>query len=437
LLHGGVWAIAARVVGIIAALAVNGLLARLLTPENMGVYFLIISVVSVAALVAQAGLPSSIVRLIAESMGKGDGERARVAIRLSVVFCGLFSLIVAGAFYFGVGQWAAIFIFKSTPMVKTIGVAAVLIIVTALQGLIVEIFRGFHDMRLASLFGGVTTPVFSVMAFGGIWLLQGYAGLHDILLLLLGGWLLSFFIAMVMLRPKFSMLHGGGDIDGKSLLKISIPMGVTSLAIFAANQGDLWVVGAFLPEQQAAVYGAVLRFVMIMTMTHSLVVAVVQSTIAEMYGEGDLQRVQRIAQGSALVACTSAFGLILVYVVFGHELLVGVFGEFYGVGYWSLLIICTGQFVGMLFGSAGMVLMMTGYQSQFMKLSLATASLGILLAIGLVTIYGMTGVAIAWGLGAVFQGVGSWMLVKRFLNIKCHASLVSVDGLRGAFYEKI
>jgi len=432
LLRGSIWTVMGRAVGIGAGLVINVLLARLLTPEDMGAYFLTISVVLVAALIAQVGLPTAIVRLIAESLGKGDGGRARMTIKLSIVLCGLFSLIIAGSFYLGVGQWVASSIFESAPMKKVVGIATLLIIVITLQGLIVEIFRGFHDMRFTTLFGGMTTSLFSAIAFGLIWMLQGHAELKDILLLSLGAWVLSFLIAVLMLPPKFSLLCGGGDIDSKSLLKISMPMGVVALTIFVATQGDLWVVGAFLPENQAAVYGAVLRLVMLMTMTHSLVVSIVQSTIAEMYGQDDIKQMERLVQGSAFIACVPAFIILMIYVVFGHELMAILFGEFYRDGYWPLLIICVTQFIGMLFGSTEMVLLMTGYQTHLMKLMLVTATIGLLLAVWLVMLYGLIGVAIAWGAGSVLQGIGSWMLVKRKLNIKCQASIISISVLKEA-----
>jgi len=430
LIKGGIWAVAGRVVGVATGLAVNVLLVRLLTPEEMGSYFLTISAVSVAALIAQFGLPTAVVRLVAEAVSQGEKGRAKSIIKLSVILCGLSSLLIAGVFYLGLGRWLAESFFESIPMEGIIDVATVLIIVTALQGLIAEIFRSFHDMRFATLFGGVTTSSLSAIAFGVIWMLQGHSDLRQVMFLSLGAYVAAFFIAVFFLRGKFHDFDGYGVIDTRSLLMVSAPMGIISLAVFAATQGDLWVVGAFLPEQQVAIYGAVLRLLVMMTMSHSLVVAVVQSTIAEMYGQNDMKQMERLVQIAAFAACIPALALLGVYAIFGNGLLGVLFGVFYQDGYWPLLVVSAGQFLGMLFGPAGMVLMMTGYQKQLMKLILVTACMSFVLAVWLVTIYGLAGVAIAWSVGSILQGAGSWMLARKKLNINCHASLVSINELK-------
>ena len=59
----------------------NGLLARLLSPQELGAYFLALSIVSLAAVVGSMGLPKTVVRLVAENMGLDRSGRTRRAIR--------------------------------------------------------------------------------------------------------------------------------------------------------------------------------------------------------------------------------------------------------------------------------------------------------------------------------------------------------------------
>ncbi|MEA1866831.1 MAG: oligosaccharide flippase family protein [Thermodesulfobacteriota bacterium] len=92
LLYGGAWAFAGKIITVISSLAVNFLLARLLTPEEMGAYFLTFSLVSVAAMIAQLGLSQTVVRLVAESIGTGQPGRAAADIRIVFRFGAIGSL---------------------------------------------------------------------------------------------------------------------------------------------------------------------------------------------------------------------------------------------------------------------------------------------------------------------------------------------------------
>jgi len=65
----------------LVTLATNTLLTRLLPPEEIGIYFLLFSLVSVLALTAQAGMQQVIVRLVVEARSTGSTHLAISAIR--------------------------------------------------------------------------------------------------------------------------------------------------------------------------------------------------------------------------------------------------------------------------------------------------------------------------------------------------------------------
>jgi len=52
-MSGSVWAFSVRIFASLSGFVVNALLARLLTPDELGAYFLTFSIVMFAALVAQ------------------------------------------------------------------------------------------------------------------------------------------------------------------------------------------------------------------------------------------------------------------------------------------------------------------------------------------------------------------------------------------------
>src|SRR5918994_2191000 len=68
LLSGGTWSFVGKVGGSIIGVVTNGLLARMLTPQEFGAYFLALGLIPFGAVVGSLGLPKTVVRFVAESM---------------------------------------------------------------------------------------------------------------------------------------------------------------------------------------------------------------------------------------------------------------------------------------------------------------------------------------------------------------------------------
>ena len=80
LLKGGAWAFAGKLTAAVSALLINMFLARVLSPDELGVYFLAFSFVTVVSIIAQLGLGQVVLRYVAESVGIGSPSRAVSAI---------------------------------------------------------------------------------------------------------------------------------------------------------------------------------------------------------------------------------------------------------------------------------------------------------------------------------------------------------------------
>ena len=74
---GGVWVVLGRGMSIIATVVMNALLARELSHEEFGAFFVARSLGAGLCLVAMLGWNSVLVRFVAESLGTGNVTRAR------------------------------------------------------------------------------------------------------------------------------------------------------------------------------------------------------------------------------------------------------------------------------------------------------------------------------------------------------------------------
>src|SRR3712207_8935194 len=80
LFSGSAWAFGGKIGGATIGVVTNGLLARLLSPQEFGAYFLAISVVSLGAVIGSLGLAKPAVRFVAEDMGLNRSGPLRRAI---------------------------------------------------------------------------------------------------------------------------------------------------------------------------------------------------------------------------------------------------------------------------------------------------------------------------------------------------------------------
>ena len=159
LVTGGIWVILGKLVTAGSTVFIAALLTRLLPRDAVGVYFIADRLIWLVAMLALLGLNTAVVRLVAEALGQGRPGRARAAIGL-VYHYGTIGVAVAAAFLaFGGGAWLALKVWSSPLLAAAIAAVAAWAAVHSLQILTSETFRGFQDLRLATIFGGVTVSV--------------------------------------------------------------------------------------------------------------------------------------------------------------------------------------------------------------------------------------------------------------------------------------
>jgi len=426
LLKGGGWAFSGKVVGVLAGLAVNALLVRLLTQEEMGAYFLTFSLVSFAAIVAQLGLTQTIVRLVAESMGSGRTGRTRQSVIVVLRITAVSVLIVACFLVFGVGQGIAERFFSSLIMSQAMGLAAVWTAIVTFQQLMAEIYRGFHDIRLATIFGGLSTSVFSMLLFIVLWLVQGHADIAQIIFLTLVAGAGSILISSAILWDKLNTLVPASSEDETfsflDVLFASWPIWITHVTVFVLIQADLWIMGLFRSSEEVAIYGASSRLVALVTMPLLIINAVVPPLIAEMYAQNKIRELENILRAVSTLSVLPSLIALAVFIFFGDSILGFLFGSFYKTGGIIIIILSVGQLANIWAGSSGVVLIFTGYQFEMMLITILSGVLMIAMGWWLVGDYGAVGVASAACGGMFLQNILMLLTAKWKAGIWTHVN---------------
>jgi O-antigen/teichoic acid export membrane protein len=409
----------------------TGLLARMLSEQELGAYFLALSIVSLGAVVGSLGLPKTVVGLVAESMGVGRPGRARRVIR-TVLGLGVFGALGIGLAYLLVGDLVSEHLFHSSLLVGVTGLLAGWIAIAVVQEITAEAFRGFHDIRLATLLGGLATAgksgglIMRVLLLGVLvllWVRSEQTSLATVMLVCMGSGSVSVVLSLWLLYGKVSSLspsEGAQDevepVSAKEVLDDAIPflaIGLTSLVLLSA---DVWILSALGSLKEVGIYGAASRLVTFVTMPLLIVNLVLPPIVSEMYAQGQTGRLERTLRTFSTLAGVPSLAVLLVFMLLGGPILGLVYGKPIYQGDTAilvLLILSAAKLTAVWSGSCGLVLQFTGHQRSMLRVSLLTSPLFFVVAIWATQRYGPVGVACAVAVTTALQNVIMVLLAKR------------------------
>jgi O-antigen/teichoic acid export membrane protein len=436
LLSGSAWALGGKVATTISGLATMALLARLLSPQDLGAYFLAMSVVITGATVGSLGINHVAVRFVSESMGSHQYLRARHVVG-RIVCISVLGALAAAAIYLALGNLLGNGVFHVSALASATELLALWIAVVALQGVLADILRGFQDIRLATIFSGPTTGIGNGPATGillavcllVLWLASGRASLATVVLLAAASVGLCVLLASWFVADKVVSLPRQGDRDvigTRQLVHVAWPLLLTSLVLFVQTQTEIWIVAAFRSPEEVAIYGAASRIVYFVGVPLVIVNSVVTPFISQLYAQGRREELQGALRYIAALAGIPGFLVASGFLLFGGHILALVFGDFYQQAATVLTVLSIGLLVSVWVGSGGFTLMMTGH--QVLAMAIATTSAAITAAAALVAVgpYGLTGVAVASGGGWAMQNILMWLATKYKTGMWTHVGYIDL-----------
>lgn len=441
LLSGSSWAFGGRVGGATIGVVTNALLARVLSPSEFGAYFLALSIVSFGATVGALGLNKTTIRFVAESMGLGRPGRARKAILVVLGFGVLGSLGVSLAYWLVVGDLLGKYLFHSSVLVAVTGLTAGWMAISVMQEITAETFRGFHDVRMATLLGGLATGgssggivmrVLFVVCLVLVWSQGAGTDLRTVMLVCVGSGSVSLGLGALLLRSKLVSLGPKGadsPVSPGEVLRDAAPILGISIATFVLLSADIWILGALGSQTEVAVYGATSRLVVLVAMPLLVTNLVVPPIVAEMYSQGKTVELERTLRTFSTLAGAPSLLVLVAFILLGGPLLGLVYGDYYQSGATVLVLLSAAKMVAVWSGSCGTVLQYTGHQAPMLWVSVLTSILFVIGALLVVRNYGALGVASVAAVTTILQNVTLVLVAKRMTGMWTHLSL-SLSPLR-------
>ncbi|MFZ5920184.1 MAG: flippase [Chloroflexota bacterium] len=423
LARGASTALVGKTVGRFLQMLVQIVIGRLLGPALFGLYSIGLAVLQTVGIFLQLGLDNGVIRY-GTSFWQKDPRKVNSIVIRSVTYALISGLVIGIGFYL-LAPFLAVTFFKkpdlepvfrlfafSFPFASALGVAAAATTISRrmkysviAETLIVPLANFALVVAANLLHTGLTgSIVATVLSF-----VVGFGFALRYLTILFPG----IFKNVEFLEPTL-----------REILRFSLPTALASMIYMLILRVDRLFAGYFLTAADVGNYQAMTQFSLPITLVMTSFNTIFAPMIASLHQSGrktDLEELYRISTKWGLYI---VLPFALVILAAPGEIVPLIFGDKYAATALPLVILMIAALVNVSTGSVGRILVMSGYQNDWLWLTAGAFVVDIILCIIFIPMMGIAGAALGpsvavialmlGGLWRVRQAVGIWPYDRRY-----------------------
>ncbi|PKW26718.1 oligosaccharide flippase family protein [Phycicoccus duodecadis] len=407
----GVGAVVSAVMGF----AFTVVAGRSLGTAGAGVVFVITSLFTIATTMLKLGSDTTSVRVAARLVALGRGRDVRSVVRrlgVPVLALTLVTAAVVIALAPEVAR-AALGRSVSTPgAVAGVVVLALLIPAQTMTVILLALLRGLGDIRTLVLVDQVLKPTLRVVLVGAAALVvPGVLGVTVAWVLPVAAGIV---VTVVILRRRLDAaeavtpsldpeaLDAPDESSSRALWAYTLPRAVAQALEIVSLSIGVTLVGRLAGASEAGLFGAVNRLAVAGMLVWQAVRIVISPNIAALLTSHDVDGVRRLHQtGSGWIAALAWPGYLVLAAA--SPTVLRLFGDDFGAGSAALTTVAIAMLVPSLVGPAQSLVLMAGWSTLGLLVSVAALVTNLVLIFALVPELGAFGAAIAWGAALVVE----------------------------------
>ena len=418
------------VIGAIATMGANVLMARRLGQRPFGVVTATTQFAFIAAAATRFGMDVANVRLVAILVGRGQAARARGLVRRSVMITGAVSLPIGALVVLLAGPLARSFSPAPEIAEPAFRAAGLTIPLAALAFTYMGATRGLKIMRYTLYSQWIAQPIGWIVFTLALWIgLSETAGMASLAFTL--SWGAAALIAWwgwEREQRRFPEVDAATDGIAEertgSLLRFGMlraPATLFSQLIFWTDFFALGVLMRPLGDagaEQVGIYAGVLRAGQALFLFLTSVSLTFSPFVADLHHRGEHQQLDTLYKQVTRWTLAATVPVLLVLAVLPGPVL-QLFDGAGPEGEAALRILIVGMIVPVMVGTVGFILIMGGRTGWDLLIYVASFAidLGIAFTLARPESLGVRGAAIAQACTLTFSAVARLLLVRRFLRI--------------------
>lgn len=230
--------------------------------------------------------------------------------------------------------------------------------------------------------------------------------------------LCSVFVALLAIFLWYFKLPSSDDIVKglpENFNAISFNNWIYAVLQIAILWGGQFISGFFTSEKDMAHLAVSQRITTLISFILIAINYVSAPHFSSLYDKGKLIELEKYAKTTTKLMVFCALPIIGVVVLFPSSIL-SLFGDGYEDGYLLLAILSVGQFINVITGSVGFLLLMTGNEKTLRNITIKVGVFAILTNIIFVYLFGILGSAISISASIALQNLWAMNAVKRILG---------------------
>ncbi len=419
LMRDAIWTLIVRLLMLLTGFASSVVLARVLGPEQFGLYAYAMAIATIATSIAGLGLPGLAVRELAILSARNDwvGFKSFLlggfhAILLTGILVGLAVLALANYLFIDVNddRFIAFAVSLLVPMgaIFQYGESVLRSQSKTLQSQIPELLI----RRI-----GLLIIVFTAVVFFPNNRLIASDVIVSLIVLTMFCLLYFFYYISRANLPIFGIKNAKFAFLDQA--KNSFPFLATSLVFVANDQVGVIAIQSLSNLSNVGLYRVAFRAAEVLVLVRSVADLVLQPKFAALHSQGKRAELQYLLKRSSRLMAASVVFLSAIFIIFRIELL-GLYGPVYVAADQALVILVFGQALVVAMGPVVSLLSMLGYQVIVLYSALFGALLNFCLCYLLIPIFGIQGAALSSVISLVFWNLSLLIYSKYKLNYSAH-----------------
>ena len=388
-------------------------LARILSQEEAGLFFLALNILMFLSILNIAGMDAGLRRYVAISRSLGDATKTWSYIDAALRIAAVSGAVLVSALWI-LADLLSESVLEKPELAGVFRIMGPYLLLYTFAELLLSVTQGYKKMQYWVLSLDIVFNVARILfllVFG--WLgfkLYGAVAAQMLGATIALGMAFVFFRRVAPRKPECTPSGAMGE-----LVRFSLPVSIARLSNSGNGILETILLGYFLAAKDIAVYTVAMKVAVIGNIILASFNTVFSPTISELHAR---QRFGELAETYASVT-RWAFTLSLpVYLFLGWyaEPVALLFGESYRESAVLIQILCAAQIINSLTGPSGNMLLMSGYSITNLWINVAGVAVTVGFILWLVPAYGVEGCALAVAMAItatnLMRVAGAWYYLK-------------------------
>ncbi len=415
---------AGTLVGKMLSFLFRVLVTRLFGEVFFGILMICVMVVEFARTFAIIGLAKGGMRFLSVALGQGRLESLPQLFGIVFLLPFFLGLVFYWALFAGADLLAEAW-FEKPELAHYLRILAIAIPFMSVIRIGVDMSRGFHTTRFATLVESLFLPTAILLLTMAAYVLVGRFDA-----VLFGIILANILAALLILRYLARQLRerldkpfdlgkflrqsrpGRGSVE---ILRYSFPLFLTGFTGILMTSTDVLILGRFVTVDQVGVYGAAVTIASMFSSTLMMSVnSIFAPLVATAHGQDKLDHINILYRSTTRWLFFLSLPLATA-IILARQPIMAVFGDgFVSQGSLVLAILTIGQIFNCTTGGVGYVLSMTGRQKIELWVNVIAVSINVILNIILISMMGIVGAALATAVSlSILNGLRLFFVYSR------------------------